>query len=487
MQGYRIWECLVCGWVYDELKGAPEDGIPPKTRWEDVPDDWLCPECGVGKSDFEMIEVHTQPSSTATSTAASTATQNDSPKTQEAAGSNVELATFANIDYARKPIIVIGTGLAGYQLAKELRKHDASTPLIMITADDGNSYSKPQLSTAFQKRRSPEQLVSYSAREMAETLQANILTFSKVSAIDTDAHTVTIDSGRQQSHQTYDKLVLALGSEPIHAPVAGNAAGCALHINDLQDFQRFYTAASGAKSALVIGGGLIGCEYANDLVQSGFEVHVVEPQSQVLGNLLPPDASALVQTTLSQAGVNFHLGTTVKSLDYRGSGVQAELENGAHIQVDRVISAIGVRPRVELAQQCGIPSNRGILTDRLLATEIEDVYALGDCAEVDGHNLCYVAPLLASAQALARTLAGTPTPVFYDSMPVNVKTTLCPVITSPPPRETVGDWHYTRADNQGVAARFTSPNGELLGFALAGDACQQVTEFSEQAPPIMQN
>ena len=482
MQEYRIWECLVCGWVYDELKGAPEEGIPPETRWEDVPSDWLCPECGVGKNDFEMIEVRVN------SAVSASAQQTSEPEAPAAPDGTIHASgNFARIDYSRAPIVIIGTGLAGYQLARELRKLDPHTPLVMVSADDGHSYSKPQLSTAFHKQRSPEQLISHTAREMADTLSAQILTFSRVTAIDTSARTLTIEAGLNNQHLPYGKLVLALGSEPIEAPVEGNAAGCEFRINDRQDFQRFYTASSGAKSALVIGGGLIGCEYANDLIQSGFQVHIVEPQTQLLGNLLPADAGGLVENALGRAGVQLHLGTTVESINYCDAGVEATLKNGSRIQVDRVISAIGVRPRTELAKHSGIPCHRGILTDRLLSTGVTDVYALGDCAEVDGHNLCYVAPLMAAARALAHTLAGTPTPVFYDNMPVHIKTTLCPVIVSPPPKGIAGEWHYTRADDRGVAARFSSTDGQLLGFALAGDACQQVAEFSEQAPPMMQN
>ncbi|GAA5525436.1 nitric oxide reductase FlRd-NAD(+) reductase [Microbulbifer aestuariivivens] len=482
MQEYRIWECLVCGWIYDESKGAPDEGIAPGTRWEDIPSDWLCPECAVGKEDFEMIEVRrvAAPASAAAAEEKTTAAPS-TEKTEEAEGN------FQQIDYACAPIVIIGTGLAGYQLARELRKLDQRTPLVIISADDGNNYSKPQLSTAFHKQRTPEQLVSHTARQMATTLSAQVLTFTEVTGIDTANRCLTLKSGLQNQQLQYGKLVLALGSEPIEVTVGGNAAGCAFRINDLQDFQRFYTATSGVKSVLVIGGGLIGCEYANDLVQSGFEVHVVEPQAKPLGSLLPEKASELVEKSLAQAGVQFHLGTTVDSLEYCNGGVRATLANGVQLEVARVISAIGVRPRTALAKSMGIAVNRGIVTDRYLATGIEDIYALGDCAEVDGHNLCYVAPLMAGARALAHTLTGTPTRVAYDNMPVSIKTTLCPVTVSVPPRDAAGEWHYDRCDNQGVTARFTDAQGQLLGFALAGDACSQATHLSEQAPPIMQN
>ncbi|MBB5210141.1 FAD-dependent oxidoreductase [Microbulbifer hydrolyticus] len=477
MQEYRIWECLVCGWVYDESKGAPEDGIAPGTRWEDVPKDWQCPECGVGKDDFEMIEVRR------IAMAADNAAAAESPDKPLPS----PVAASSDVDFSRAPVVIIGTGLAGYHLAKELRKLDQTTPLIMISADDGAHYSKPQLSTAFHKQRSPLQLVSNTAREMAETLNAQILTFTRVTAMDTASRVLTMRAGAHDQQLHYGKLVLAMGSDPVEIPMAGSAAGCAYSINDLQDFQRFYTGIAGARSVLVIGGGLIGCEYANDLIQAGFDVHVVEPQTQLLGSLIPPAAGDLVQNALTRAGVHFHLGTTVKNLDHAAGSVRVELADGSQLQVDRVISAIGVRPRVDLAQHAGVRTTRGIVTDRYLATSAEQVFALGDCADVDGHNLCYIAPLLAGARALAQTLAGSPTPVHYGNMPVSIKTTLCPVTVSPPPCNADGQWQYERSDSQGVIARFIASDGQLQGFALAGDACKQAPAFSEQTAPIMQN
>ena len=476
MQEYRIWECLVCGWIYDESKGSPEDGIAPGTRWEDIPDDWMCPECGVGKDDFEMIEVRQIAAQETPQEAelASIAKEVQAPK------------TTTSIDYNRAPIVIVGTGLAGYNLARELRKLDNSTPLVMISVDDGTYYSKPQLSTAFHKRRTPAQLATSSAREMAQSLEAQILLFTRVSAIDTSAQTLVLESGSQQQRLHYGQLVLALGSDTIEAPVQGEAAGSAFRINDLQDFNRFYTAAAGVKSVLVIGGGLIGCEYANDLIQSGLQVDVVEAQERPLQSLLPERASALVQARLSAAGVRFHLGTRVRSIDYCGGKLAVTLENGTELQVDRVLSAIGVRPRTALAKENGIETARGIVTDRTLRTSAPNVFALGDCAEVDGHNLCYVAPLLAGARALAQTLTGNPTPVRYDTMPVSIKTTLCPVVVAPPAREAHGNWHYQRDDQSGVVAQFLAPDGQLLGFALVGETGELAAQLSEQAPPLMQ-
>ena len=122
----RKWECLVCGLIYDEAEGWPEDGIKPGTKWEDVPDDWTCPDCGVGKEDFELLEE------------------------KQVDDEHQNRNSVSNSD--SKSIIIIGTGLAGYGLAKELRKHDPDIPLTIISSDEGHSYSKPALSSGFTKK-----------------------------------------------------------------------------------------------------------------------------------------------------------------------------------------------------------------------------------------------------------------------------------------------------------------------------------------------
>lgn len=488
MQQYRIWECLVCGWIYDEQKGAPEEGIPPGTRWEDIPDDWLCPECGVGKGDFDMVEVRTVATEQTAQSAPDTAAA-ESAEAQAVPADAVatQAEVDAQIDHDREPIVIVGTGLAGYNLAREIRKLDTQTPIVMISADDGTYYSKPQLSTAFQKRRSPQDLVTSDARTMAQSLAAQILTYTNVRAIDSAARRITLECAGRTQRLAYRRLVLAVGADTIAAPMEGDAAGAAVPINDLQDFQRFYTDSAGARSVLIIGGGLIGCEYANDLIQAGLDVHVVEPQAEVLATLLPPAASRLVQKQLQAAGVNFHLGTRVSRLDRHKGQLLATLEDGSQILADRAISAIGVRARTQLAEQAGLKIARGIVTDRTLETSAENIFAIGDCAEVDGRNLCYVAPLLAGARALAQTLCGSPTEVRYGVMPVTIKTTLCPVTVSPARPWISGNWEIRRADEGGVSAVFTDQQGTLQGFALCGDATAEAATWTEQMPALLQN
>ena len=104
-----------------------------------------------------------------------------------------------------------------------------------------------------------------------------------------------------------------------------------------------------------------------------------------------------------------------------------------------MLSAVGVRPRTQLAADAGIECGRGVKTDKFLRTNVDNVYAIGDCAEVECHVLVYVAPLMAAARALAATLTGTPTEVAYPAMPVTIKTPACPVCVSPVARDAEGN------------------------------------------------
>ena len=135
-------------------------------------------------------------------------------------------------------------------------------------------------------------------------------------------------------------------------------------------------------------------------------------------------------------------------------------------------------------QGCGVALGWGGLVDSLLQTSAPNVYSLGDCAEVNGHVLFYVAPLMNSARALAKTLAGEPTKVVYPAMPVTIKTPACPVVVAPPPLGSEGEWVIDRAEGNDVVARFVGTDGSVLGFALTGDGTRRKLELQKQLPAL---
>ncbi|ATR85399.1 FAD-dependent oxidoreductase [Pseudomonas sp. HLS-6] len=378
------------------------------------------------------------------------------------------------------PVVIVGTGLAGYNLAREFRKLDGETPLLLITADDGRSYSKPMLSTGFAKHKDADGLSMAEPGAMAEQLKAEVRTHTRISGIDPGHKRVWIG----EEAVSYRDLILAWGAETVRVSVDGDASEAIFPINDLEDYARFRAAAAGKQRVLILGAGLIGCEFANDLSSGGYQVELVAPCEQVMPTLLHPAAARAVQAGLEGLGVRFHLGPVLTRLQRAADGLEAHLSDGRVIACDLVVSAVGLRPRIDLAAAAGLVVNRGVVVDRTLRTSHANIYALGDCAEVDGLNLLYVMPLMSCARALAQTLAGTLTTVSYGPMPITVKTPVCPLVISPPPRGSEGQW---QVEGQGADLKVLchDADGNLLGYALTGTAVMEKLALNRQLPALM--
>ena len=378
------------------------------------------------------------------------------------------------------PVVIVGTGLAGYNLAREFRKLDSVTPLLLITADDGRSYSKPMLSTGFGKNKEADGLSMATPEAMATQLNAQVRTHTRISGIDPGHKQLWIG----EEAVPYRDLILAWGAQTVQVPVEGDAQDAIFPINDLEDYARFRTAAAGKRRVLILGAGLIGCEFANDLIAGGYEVDLVAPCEQVMPTLLHPAAAAAVQSGLESLGARFHLGPLLTRLQRTDAGLEAHLSDGSLVPCDVVVSAIGLRPRIDMAAAAGIKVNRGIEVDRLLKTSHANIYALGDCAEVDGLNLLYVMPLMSCARALAQTLAGNPTAVSYGAMPITVKTPVCPLVVSPVPRGCEGTW---TVEGQGadIKALCRDADGKLLGYALTGEAVREKLALNKELPALL--
>ena len=377
-------------------------------------------------------------------------------------------------------IVIIGTGLAGYSTAREFRKLDAATPLHLVSRDDGSFYSKPILSNALALKKTPAQIALNAAADMERQLAATVSTHSLVTAIDPVARHIIVNDAAI----AYTRLVLAVGADPIRLPLAGDGAEDVLSVNDLSDYTRFRHALDGKRRLVILGAGLIGCEFANDLRSAGIDVDVIDPAPQPLGRLLPPRAANFLRAALEAAGVRFHFGTTAQSVARAATRITVALASGTTLETELVLSAIGLRPRVDLARDAGLTVNRGIVTNALLEASAADVYALGDCAEVAGFNLPFVMPIMQAARALAKTLHGTATPVNYPAMPVVVKTPACPTVVCPPPAGVEGRWEE-RVAADGVRALFHDTAGTLRGFALVGAAAKDKQALTKDIPPLL--
>lgn len=371
------------------------------------------------------------------------------------------------------PIVIIGSGLAGYTVLREFRKRDPITPVTLISSDDGHFYSKPNLSNALAAGKSPEQLVSTPAEKMAADLNTLILTHTRVTAVDVSGKKVRWDG----DETGYSKLVLALGADPIPHGLAGPDAERVFAVNDLQDYTRFRAALNPDDLVAILGGGLIGSEFANDLAVAGHPVEVIHLGPWPLERLIPEAVGRSLADALSKKGVRWHFGRTAKGIGSKAGQVQITLDDGSAVEADIVLSAIGLRSRTQMASSTGIRVNRGIVVDSTLQTTAPDVYALGDCAEVNGQVLPFVLPLMQQARALAATLAGEKTEVRYPVMPVVVKTPALPLAVLPPAPGVAGGWQVDCAED-GICALHLDDGRLLQGFALTGTQAARRSQYA---------
>ncbi|MEO8342953.1 MAG: FAD-dependent oxidoreductase [Gallionella sp.] len=363
-----------------------------------------------------------------------------------------------------KPIVVLGSGLAGYTLVRELRKLDRDTEIILISRDSGDYYSKPMLSNAFAQGKDAATLVNTAAAEMAKQLNFTLLPHTEVLGIDRERKQLRTSAGVIE----YGRLVLALGADAIRLPLQGDAADAVMSVNDLADYAKFRGAITSVKQIAIIGAGLIGCEFANDLAAAGYAVTVIDPTAYPLSGLMPEEAGTQLLAPLVNLGVAFHFGVAVKAVDRNSSAYALTLTNESVLHADIVLSAVGLRPRIELARNAGLAVNRGIVVDAQLRSSDADIFALGDCAEIEGRVLPYVLPIMHAARALARVLAGEDARVEFPAMPVVIKTPAHPVAVLPVARNALGAWQML-ANGHGVKLGFFDAQNQLSGFVLTGE------------------
>ena len=378
-----------------------------------------------------------------------------------------------------KPIVVLGSGLAGYTLVRELRKLNRDVAITLISQNSGNYYSKPMLSNALAQGKTAESLVTTAAAEIARQLGITLLPHTEVFGIRRENKELQTSAGVIE----YGRLVLALGADPIRLPLQGDASEAVVSVNDLADYAKFRNALASAKTVAIIGAGLIGCEFANDLAGAGYAVTVIDPTAYPLSGLMPEQAGSQLLAPLSALGVTWRFGAAVKAIDSDATGYALTLSDGTALSADMVLSAVGLRPRIELARSAGLAVNRGIVVDAQMRSSDKDIFALGDCAEIDGRVLPYVLPIMHAARALARVLSGEDTQVEFPAMPVVVKTPAHPVAVLPVPRDAPGTW-ISLAEGQGIKQGFFDERDRLRGFALTGTHSAQRSEMVKQISAV---
>lgn len=384
-------------------------------------------------------------------------------------------------------IVVVGSGLAGFGVLRELRRLSPDAKLTMVTLEDGHFYSKPALSTALAKGKSADSLITSNGQKMAAQLKLDARIGREAEAIDRAGKMLLTTGGPVP----YDALILATGALPVRPPIGGEAAHRAIAVNQLDHYERFRTELSEGARVLIMGSGLVGTEFANDLVSTGYRPVVVDMLPLPLAQLVPPAVGEQLRDALAAAGVEWHLGRKITAINYRGDvrGYIATLDDGTTIEADLVLSAVGLRPNVALAAEAGLDIGTGagcggIKVNEYGQTSDPHIFAIGDCAEYPHGLSAYVTPIMAAARGIAPSALGTPTAMRFPPLSVQVKTTLLPINLLPPPRSMPGEWRCLEDDAHGAKHAFVDADGIVRGYVLTRDKCEERMEMDAKVGEI---
>lgn len=322
-------KCLVCGEIFDSSLE-------------------VCPVCGVGKENFVPVEV--------------------------------EETGFTND--TEEYYVILGNGAAGFNAAKAIRERDRTGAVLLISNEPYPAYNRPMLTKSIVAGLQADQIAIEGPDWYEENKVYQILGKEAVS-VDMKAKEVLLDDG---SKVHFTKLIYALGSECFIPPMDGKDLPEVIAIRRLADVEKVEAVMKEASNAVVIGGGVLGLEAAWELKKAGLHVQVLEVAPVLMGRQLDAGSAELLKNIAAKNGVEIRTGVTVEAVEGTEHVTGVRLAGGEVCPADLVIVSAGVRANIGLAQSIGLDTDRAVIVNERMETNLQDVYACGDCAQYRGAN-----------------------------------------------------------------------------------------------------
>ena len=322
-------KCLVCGAIFDSSME-------------------ICPVCGVGKENFVPVEEE------------DTSYRNDTENL-----------------YA-----IIGNGAAGISAAEAIRERDKTGSIYMISNEEYPSYNRPMLTKSLAAGLEAEQIAVKEASWYEENNVYQMLG-KNVTGIDTQKKEIYTADGAKFK---YTKLIYALGSECFIPPIQGAEQPEVIAIRRLSDTRKVTELLPQVKEAVVIGGGVLGLEAAWELKKAHCKVTVLELAPRLMGRQLDEGAGEMIKAISEAQGIAIHTGVQIEAIEGDGHVTGVRLGDGRVFPAQLVIVSCGVRANTAIAKAAGIETDRAVVVNSRMETNVADVYACGDCAQYQGVN-----------------------------------------------------------------------------------------------------
>jgi NAD(P)H-nitrite reductase large subunit len=374
--------------------------------------------------------------------------------------------------------VIIGGSAGGIGAVEAIREVDPLGTLTVISEETVPQYSRPMISE-YVSREATLDTMKYRSDQFWKNNNVQALTGRTATKIDFTKKQVELDGGTKID---YEKLLIATGGKPFVPRMEGGEKDGVFTFTELSSAKGIEAKLEQSKSAVVIGGGLIGVSASEALVKRGLKVTLVELKEDILNLILDKTASEIAEKVLTDAGVTVITGQSVQRLlgkkDKQSAVGGVVMTDGTEVPCDLVVVAIGVIPRTELVKESSVKVNRGIVVDRSMRTSIPDVYACGDVAEahdflIDGNRLLPLWPLAhLGGRVAGYNMAGKPaeyeggtvmSALKYFDLPVIAVGTVNP--------ENINDYEVLveLKPEKTVYKKILLKDGKIVGFIFLGD------------------
>lgn len=365
-----------------------------------------------------------------------------------------------------EPLVIIGNGMAAARLVEELAKRALGRYAIAVIGDEPRlAYNRVLLSSVLAGEATSQEIELRSAawwRDRGVTVTYGCA----ADAVDLAARHVHLASGLTVP---FSKLVFATGSIPLRLAVPGADLPGVYTFRDSRDVDQLLALGKAKTRVVVVGGGLLGLEAAYGLAKAGAKVTLLHLMESLMERQLDAPAAVLLKRLVEDKGIEILLGANTRQIVGDGKVGGVELADGRVIAADAVVFAAGIRANVMLAKEAGVPVNRGIVVDDQICTSVENVFALGECAEHRGTCYGLVEPAYEQAKVLATHLAGSATEYSGSIVATNLKVSGVSVFSAGDFLAAEGETLVFNDERRGTYKKLVIADDRLTGAVLVGD------------------